>query len=246
MQTGSIAFSTLLLDFDGVIVESTDIKTQAFAEMFGDYPEHLDAIIDYHKRHAGISRFVKFKWIYRELLKQPLSESKLKRLGEQFREIVYSKIIRAPFVRGALETITSYRSMGIPIFIISATPHDELDCILHARQLKDYITESWGTPTEKRAAIRRICSTYGKRPDEMLFVGDGLLDYEAATGEGVPFLARDLGEAGFDWSHRGVASVPDLTVLAGLSPDHPVTLSCPDPHVSQLTLTLKEGVVVHA
>ena len=36
---------TVILDFDGVIVESVDIKTQAFKEIFGEYHDKLDEII---------------------------------------------------------------------------------------------------------------------------------------------------------------------------------------------------------
>ena len=51
-------FDALVFDFDGVLVESTDIKTMAFATL---YKHHGQAIVEkvtsYHAKHAGISRF---------------------------------------------------------------------------------------------------------------------------------------------------------------------------------------------
>lgn len=50
----------IVLDFDGVIVESLDIKTRAFRDLFSDYPQHLDKIMSYHLAHNAISRYIKF------------------------------------------------------------------------------------------------------------------------------------------------------------------------------------------
>lgn len=251
-STSPSALAALLLDFDGVIVESTDIKTRAFAELFQEHPEHVPAIIDYHLRHLGVSRYKKFAWIYQELLKKPVTDALLEALGARFSQIVFEKILQAPFVPGARETLAACASSSVPVFIISGTPHDELHSILEARGLLRYVTRAWGTPTEKREAIRQIRSEYGFHPEEMLFVGDGMSDYHAATAEGVPFLARDTGEAVADWTDLNVVSVPDLTCLARLKPNHPVTVRSPAPGAPPLSLTLKQaglrvyGVAVRA
>jgi beta-phosphoglucomutase-like phosphatase (HAD superfamily) len=46
----------IVFDFDGVILESADIKTNAFRALFASYPEHVDQIVDFHLRNAGVSR----------------------------------------------------------------------------------------------------------------------------------------------------------------------------------------------
>lgn len=53
----------IILDFDGVVVESVDIKTEAFRELFQEY-ENVDDIVQYHLQNNAISRFIKFKYIY--------------------------------------------------------------------------------------------------------------------------------------------------------------------------------------
>ena len=55
----------IALDFDGVILESAVIKTQAFSGVFENYPEHLEAIINHHLNNVGVSRYEKFKYIYK-------------------------------------------------------------------------------------------------------------------------------------------------------------------------------------
>ncbi|HXW99392.1 MAG TPA: HAD family hydrolase, partial [Methanomicrobiales archaeon] len=64
----------LILDFDGVVLESVGVKTAAFRTLFSFVPAHVDKIVEYHRRNTGVSRFDKFRYIYREILKDPLSE----------------------------------------------------------------------------------------------------------------------------------------------------------------------------
>ncbi|MDD1661933.1 MAG: HAD family hydrolase, partial [Methanomicrobiales archaeon] len=64
--------ASLLLDFDGVILESVEVKTRAFRELFSFRPDHVGEIVAYHMRNTGVSRFDKFRHIYREILKEPL------------------------------------------------------------------------------------------------------------------------------------------------------------------------------
>ena len=40
--------NTIIFDFDGVILESAEIKTVAFRRLFeDDYPEEVEEIVDY-------------------------------------------------------------------------------------------------------------------------------------------------------------------------------------------------------
>ena len=60
----------ILFDFDGVILESVDIKGLAFCKLFENFPEHVTKIVQYHHANGGISRFNKFRYIYKNILKK--------------------------------------------------------------------------------------------------------------------------------------------------------------------------------
>ena len=48
----------IFFDFDGVIVESVDIKTKAFAMLFEHEGRDIaNRVIDYHLKNSGVSRF---------------------------------------------------------------------------------------------------------------------------------------------------------------------------------------------
>ena len=55
----------ILFDFDGVIVDSVEIKTEAFRDLFRqESADDLERILDYHKAHGGISRVKKIEYFY--------------------------------------------------------------------------------------------------------------------------------------------------------------------------------------
>ena len=115
----------VVFDFDGVIVESGDIKTEAFLELFAAYPQHLAAIKRHHLDHLGISRFKKFAWIYDNVLHEPYDTGEKIRLGDRFSAIVFQKVCETPFVPGAREALEALARAGVHLVVASGTPRDE-------------------------------------------------------------------------------------------------------------------------
>lgn len=202
-----------IFDFDGVILESTDIKTEAFLELFADQPEHLDAILQYHLDNQGISRYQKFEWIYSQLLRRPLDAEQSRRLGSAFSEIVLQKILACPFVPGAYEVIEELHSRFL-LFVASGTPQEELEHIVESRGLSTFFTEIWGTPLGKVEIIRSILERYELSPGDVLLVGDGTSDHQAAIETGVPFFARTTPRLDIFWKSREIPGALDLCSLS--------------------------------
>jgi len=202
----------LVLDFDGVILESADIKTRAFRELFAAYPDELDAIVAYHEANAGISRFLKFSHIYRHLLDRPLGPEEERALGERFSDLVIDEVICCPFVPGALEFLQAH-SRTCPLFLASGTPDGELQRLVAARKLTSFFREVFGSPMEKSAILERILAMTGKPRTSLLFVGDGMSDYEAAKAAGVGFIGRARPGRSHPFEGLDVAVVADLFEL---------------------------------
>lgn len=199
----------IIFDFDGVILDSVHIKTDAFLELFEAYPEHHDAIRAYHLEHGGISRFVKFKWIHSELLKDPINEKQALELGERFSQLVFSKILSAPFIPGAREFL-SYSGELYHCFVASGTPQDELRQIVDQRGLRDFFKEVKGTPASKEEIVTELLHKYSLYPTECLFIGDAMTDYHAATNTGTHFIARTNDELVAHWQSLEVTAVKNL------------------------------------
>lgn len=180
----------VIFDFDGVLVESVDIKTRAFAKLFEpEGPAVMKAVTDYHIENAGVSRFDKFRYIYKTILKQELSEEKFSELCSRFSDLVKKEVVAAPYVKGAKEflekSVASYK-----FFIASGTPQAEIEDIVRLRGIGRYFSGIYGSPTRKSDAVKDICRSYDYPPEEILFIGDAMSDYEAAAENGSRFIAR--------------------------------------------------------
>jgi HAD superfamily hydrolase (TIGR01549 family) len=189
MKKGIFNIKAIIFDFDGVITESIDIKTKAFRELFKDYPWHLDAIERFHLENGGMSRFKKFRFIYKNIIKKPLSKSKFEELCQRFERLVVKEVTHCPFVKGAPELL-KYCLRRFDIFVVSGTPQSEIRQIIKKRKLTKYFRGIFGSPTTKPKIIRNILKRHKYLPKDTLFIGDSLNDYKAAKNTGVKFIAR--------------------------------------------------------
>lgn len=179
----------IIFDFDGVLVESTQIKTEAFRKLFSQWPDKVDEIVSYHLKNMGISRYVKFKYFYETILGRIYSEEKGVELGRRFSELVLDEIKNAPFVKGVKEFLGKYYQEYM-FFIASGTPQTELLEIVSSKGMANYFKGVFGTPATKTEIVKNVLTEYCLEKKQLVFVGDADSDRIAANGAGIPFVAR--------------------------------------------------------
>lgn len=183
----------IVFDFDGTLMESADIKADAFVQLFRNYPQHQDKILKYHLAHAGVSRYVKFREIYRNILRQPLAAYEEERLGEMFRQLINAKMSACPLVPG-VQAFLGTASRQFKCFIASGAPEGELRPLIEERGLRRYFEGIHGSPQSKREILHMILRQYSLVPSQVLSIGDALSDLDAAQAEGIPFAGRICAE----------------------------------------------------
>jgi phosphoglycolate phosphatase-like HAD superfamily hydrolase len=196
----------LVLDFDGLLVESEEIKDTAFVEVFAAYPEHRKAIRRYVVSNRRVGRYVKFRHIAETLLGLPYTEADAKRIAADFSAYTRSRIIACPYVRGAPEFLACFDGR-LPMYLASATPHDELVPIVDARGLARYFKRLFGAPAKKADVLREVMRAEGAAAAETLLVGDSLADLESAREVGAAFVGRNRED---DFSTHDVPRFDDL------------------------------------
>jgi len=179
----------IVFDFDGVILESAGIKTNAFRDIFSHYPAAVDAIVAYHLQNAGMGRIAKLRIIYRDFLKQPLSPEDEKRLNQEFADYVGARVAVCPLVPGALELLT-WSAARYPLFVASGVPEEELrDLVVH-RDLAKFFKGVNGSPRNKVQILSEIRAAHGWEAGQLLMIGDALTDSRAAAEAGTAFVGR--------------------------------------------------------
>tara|TARA_B100000686_G_scaffold330661_1_gene393216 strand:+ start:912 stop:1553 length:642 start_codon:yes stop_codon:yes gene_type:complete len=206
-------WQSIIFDFDGVIVESVDIKTNAFADLYQSYGDSIvKEVVRYHKLNGGLSRYKKFHYFQQNLLKRsPLTQSEEENLDETFSKLVVNAVINSDSVAGADQFI-QIESSKIPLFIASGTPETELNTIVTHRGLKSYFTGVHGSPKSKETIISEILSAHDLTPKRVLMIGDALIDYQSAKANNLSFLGRvRIGDK--NPFPKYVKTVPDLQSL---------------------------------
>jgi HAD superfamily hydrolase (TIGR01549 family) len=204
----SSQLQAIFFDFDGVLVESAKIKTDAFRTLFQEYERKtVDKIIRYHQQHAGISRVIKIEHIFNTILEQPLSKDKLEKLVAEYSRLVVERVISAPWIPGAHEFLLQL-SPNVSLFIISGTPEPELQFITQQRNITHIFKEILGSPTKKPVHINNLLRNYHLHAENCVFIGDALNDLRAANETKIPFIGIQ-GEIAFP---------PDTLVLTDCHP----------------------------
>jgi len=181
---------TIIFDFDGVLVESVEIKTEAFRKLFqSEGKKHSEEIAEYHRQNTGVSRFDKFRYFYKNILFRELTEEIFAELCRKYSQLVVDEVVRAPYVAGALEFLENH-AKDYACFVLSATPEKEIKEIIEKRKLQGFFRNIYGAPKEKPAAVKEIITGYKLFPAETVYIGDSLSDYKAADANSVNFIAR--------------------------------------------------------
>jgi phosphoglycolate phosphatase-like HAD superfamily hydrolase len=186
------ALRALILDFDGVLVESNAIKTLAFEAVFSRFPDHTAHMMAYHHAHVSDSRYAKFRYFVTERLGRPADDPLVEELAAALSLEVRDQITRCPEVRGAADFLRAVSSR-VPVYLASVTPQAELDGILAGRAWTRFFARVYGCPPwTKVTALADIVSVAGGA-DGIVFIGDSAGDQRASEAAGVEFLGRDSG-----------------------------------------------------
>ena len=179
-------------DFDGVIADSVNVKTDAFYELYLPYGKEVaEKVKEYHLANGGVSRFNKFEYWETELLGKPapVPQSVINDLASRFSSLVMEKVIKAPYIKGVYDTIVKY-STKVSNYIISGTPVGEMKDIINGRGLTPYFKDVLGSPETKEALTTKLIKREGFDSREVIFIGDAPSDYRSAEHNNIWFILR--------------------------------------------------------
>jgi HAD superfamily hydrolase (TIGR01549 family) len=177
----------IIYDFDGVICDSVNVKTEAFIALYKSYgPEIQAQVKEYHLLNGGISRFEKFRYFQSVLLNKKVSENDIIKLSDQFAALVKEKVIASEYIKGAYEFIkmNSFKKQ----FICTGTPEIEILEISERKGISSFFQQLYGSPKTKTEILEIILKQTNVNRDTCIFFGDAMTDYNAAQICKIPFI----------------------------------------------------------
>ena len=182
-------YSIIFWDFDGVIKESNQVKTEAFVKLFQESSDGvLRKIRNHHIQNEGMSRFDKIP-IYLKWSGIKVSEKNIEIFSKTFGNLVVQSVIDSPWVEG-VQRYLELNSKKQKFVLVSATPKQELEYILKKLNIKVFFEKIYGAPDKKDIAINNFLKTVNVCLDDCIMIGDAMSDLNAANSNNIDFLLR--------------------------------------------------------
>lgn len=201
----------LVFDCDGVILDSVNVKTNAFAKLAEPYGDAARSkMIEYHALHGGVSRFLKFEWFFREILNQDITPQESAEWNKKFREYALEEVMRCNLVNDAFATLERWHGK-LPMYVCTGAPETEVREILSLRKLNSFFEGIYGSPPTKDLLLEKIVKEIAQVPPQnTLMIGDARTDMEAAEKAGTLFygIGEDLKPLLKDSGHWSEDLVP--------------------------------------
>ena len=178
---------TIFWDFDGVIIDSMKIKGDGFIELFENYNlEQVRLLEKYHYANGGISRFDKIKYFYNQILKKDVSEEKIN-LSNKFASIIKEKIFNKDILIRESLIFIEKNFIDYNFHIVSGADHNELNSLCKYFKIEQYFKSINGSPTKKHVLLKNVINEFKYIPEEIVFIGDAMTDYNAAKKNKIKF-----------------------------------------------------------
>ena len=181
--------SVFIFDFDGVLVDSIEIKTTAFAFLYKEYGDNIvKRVVNHHMLNGGISRYEKFKHYHNYFLNVDINEKEINRLDKLFSKFVINKVVKANEIDGAKQFLNK-KYLKNNLYINSATPQIEILEIIKRKGWVKYFKKIYGSPKSKIANLEAILNYEDNiSKNDCVFFGDAESDYKAANKLGIDFI----------------------------------------------------------
>ena len=180
--------STLIFDFDGVILDSNHIKEEGFRQLFIEYGEDkAQQIVQYHRDNGGLSRYHKIRYFFTEVLGRSVPDEEVERLANRFSAITMGllkdRTLRIEDTLGYIESVHQKKS----VFIASASDEKDLLALCRYHGIEEWFKGIYGSPKSKESIVNDILEK-GRAVSDCVLIGDSFNDLNAAQANGVAFI----------------------------------------------------------
>lgn len=180
-------FKTIVFDCDGVILDSNKVRADAFYNAALPYGEqHAVALRNYHILHGGVSRYVKFEVLLRDMVGTPVTDEAMQSLLLAFTTEARIGLMQCTMAPG-LEALRKATPQANWI-LVSGADQQELRDVFAARGIALWFDGGiFGSPSNKDdILVRELASSNLRKP--AVFFGDSRYDHQAATNAGLDFV----------------------------------------------------------
>lgn len=213
---------TVAFDFDGVIVDSAKIKRQAYFDLFPD-KKVKNIVYKVLSEIEGSTRFDIFRRIFTDLnYKEEELEQKIQEYSDKYNNLA-QKFIKKSGKSQEIVKVLTILGKNYDVYINSNTPQEPLEESTTNLGIAMFFKGIFGVPkikgtyvnnNSKRNNLSKIIKIEQIAPNNLVFVGDGEGDLNAAKDVGCLFIGVQNGSNNWTKQNfpliKNVKELPDI------------------------------------
>jgi len=172
------AYQNVILDFDGVILDSNLVKEKAIRKVANSFLGNAESeeFVNFFISNNGLPREIK--------IKKFVSDNVIfKEFLNSYNAILSRKLKKARLTTNAIPFLKMLASFRLPLYVLSGGDEKEVIFLLEDKQLLSSFKKVMGGPQTKYKNISDI-NLCGKT----LYIGDSQIDYEVAKSFDFDFI----------------------------------------------------------
>jgi phosphoglycolate phosphatase-like HAD superfamily hydrolase len=171
----------ILWDFDGVILNSMEIRGRGFREVLKSYPsDEVDKLMEFHNLNGGLSRYVKFRYFFEKIRNQSITEAEVKQWANRFSLIMKKLLVDTSLLIEDSVAFIRENHNKYQMHIVSGSDEIELRYLCEKLSLSNYFISIQGSPTPKVKLVADLLDFHNYKNTNVILIGDSMNDHEAA------------------------------------------------------------------
>ncbi len=182
-------YSTIFWDFDGVIINSDEVRTEGFKHIFDSYSkEYIDKLINYHTINGGLSRYEKIEYFSQKILDKRLNNQEKREFAQLYGNYCRERLCNKNLLIKSSISFIKENHKNFNFHLVSASDEKELVYLCSKLDIKKYFKSISGSPINKIENIKKLLKTNNYNESNCCLIGDSINDKFAATENRICFF----------------------------------------------------------
>jgi len=178
----------IIFDFDGVILDSVPVKTEAFKKLFASFDNSsVDKLIAYHLQNGGKSRYLKIEYFFKEVLNKHISENEILEYADKYSSLTKEELSKSKYLIKDTVSFIQKNFQNYNLHVASGADEKDLKYICESLDLNRYFLSVHGSPIPKDDLIKDILVNNKYLTEETILIGDSINDFTAAEKNHIVF-----------------------------------------------------------